>query len=95
MQERISRLLEKIRASKEPVTDAVIGSPSHESTTFPEPGGRKKRRSLILVVEDPCSLLQGIFDRKESGLFYDSLAFPAASGGECARFCGSSSSFGK
>jgi hypothetical protein len=37
----------------------------------------------------PCSKLQGIFDRKECGLFYDSLAYPAASGGECARFSGS------
>jgi len=37
----------------------------------------------------PCSLLQGIFDRKESGLFCDSLAYPAARGGECARFRGS------
>ena len=26
-------------------------------------------------IEDPCSKLQGIFDRKECGLFYDSLAF--------------------
>jgi len=40
-------------------------------------------------IEDPCSKLQGIFDRKEFGLFSDSLASPAASGGECARFCGS------
>jgi hypothetical protein len=37
----------------------------------------------------PCSKRQGIFDRKECGLFYDSLAYPAASGGECARFRGS------
>jgi hypothetical protein len=28
-----------------------------------------------LPIEDPCSKLQGIFDRKECGLFYDSLAF--------------------
>jgi len=41
------------------------------------------------VIKDPCSKLQGIFDRKESSLFSDSLAYPAASGGECARFCGS------
>jgi hypothetical protein len=41
------------------------------------------------IFEAPCSKLQGIFDRKECGLFYDSLAYPAASGGECARFCGS------
>jgi hypothetical protein len=40
-------------------------------------------------IEDPCSKLQGIFDRKECGLFYDSLSYPAASGGECARFRGS------
>jgi hypothetical protein len=40
-------------------------------------------------IEDPCSKLQGIFDRRECGLFYDSLAYPAASGGECARFRGS------
>jgi hypothetical protein len=40
-------------------------------------------------IEDPCSKLRGIFDRKECGLFYDSLAYPAASGGECARFRGS------
>jgi hypothetical protein len=40
-------------------------------------------------IEDPCSKLQGIFDRKECGLFYDSLAYPAASGGECARSRGS------
>ncbi|HSO62498.1 MAG TPA: hypothetical protein VLR50_15810 [Desulfobacterales bacterium] len=37
----------------------------------------------------PCSKLQGIFDRKESALFYGPLAYPAASGGECARFRGS------
>jgi hypothetical protein len=41
------------------------------------------------TIENPCSKLQGIFDRKECGLFYDSLAYPAASGGECARFRGS------
>jgi hypothetical protein len=28
-------------------------------------------------------------DRKECGLLYDSLAYPAASGGACARFRGS------
>jgi hypothetical protein len=27
------------------------------------------------MIEDPCSKQQGIFDRKECGLFYDSLAF--------------------
>jgi hypothetical protein len=37
----------------------------------------------------PCNKLQGIFDCKECGLYYDSLAYPAANGGECARFCGS------
>jgi len=26
-------------------------------------------------IEDPCSKLRGIFDSKECGLFYDSLAF--------------------
>jgi hypothetical protein len=29
--------------------------------------------------EDPCSKLQGIFDRKECGLFYDSLTFAVQS----------------
>jgi hypothetical protein len=37
-------------------------------------------------IEAPCSKLQGIFDRKEFCLFLGSLANPAASGGECARF---------
>jgi hypothetical protein len=45
--------------------------------------------TLKSLIEDLCSKLQGIFDRKESSLFSDSLAYPAASGGECARFCGS------
>jgi hypothetical protein len=27
------------------------------------------------AIEDPCSKLQGIFNRTECGLFYDSLAF--------------------
>ena len=49
----------------------------------------RKYRLKVTGIEDPCSKLQGIFDRKECGLFYDSLAYPAASGGECARFCGS------
>jgi hypothetical protein len=43
----------------------------------------------LIAIEDPCSKLQGIFDRKECCLFYDSLAYSAASGGECARFRGS------
>jgi hypothetical protein len=41
------------------------------------------------VIEAPCSKLQGIFDRKECRHFLDSLAYPAASCGECARYCGS------
>jgi hypothetical protein len=48
--------------------------------------GRLCNKSKLKI---PCSKLQGIFDRKECGLFYDSLAYPAASGGECARFRGS------
>jgi hypothetical protein len=36
---------------------------------------------------------QEIFDRKECGLFYDSPAYPAASGGECARFRASETEF--
>jgi hypothetical protein len=50
-----------------------------------------QRRWKNVIFEDPCSKLQGIFDRKECGLFYDSLAHPAAIGGECARFRGSNS----
>jgi len=44
----------------------------------------KLRTDLRFAIElkIPCSKLQGIFDRKECGLFYDSLAYPAASGGE-------------
>ena len=40
-------------------------------------------------IEEPRRKRRGIFDRKEFGLFLDSLADPAASGGECARCCGS------
>jgi hypothetical protein len=32
--------------------------------------------SFFGQIEDPCSKLQKIFDRKECGLFYDSLACP-------------------
>jgi hypothetical protein len=42
------------------------------------------------IIEEPRSKLRGIFDRKELGLFFVSLANPAASGGECTRCCGSS-----
>ena len=49
--------------------------------------------NLNLGIEEPCSKLQGIFDCKEFCLFFDSLAFPAAtrlsssksSCGECTR----------
>jgi hypothetical protein len=41
-------------------------------------------------IEEPRNKLRGIFDRKELGLFFASLANPAASGGECTRCCGSS-----
>jgi hypothetical protein len=41
------------------------------------------------IIEEPRSKLRGIFDRKELGLFFVSLANPAASGGECTRCCGS------
>ena len=41
------------------------------------------------IIEDPCSKLQGIFDRKECSLLKNSITYPAASGGECARFRGS------
>jgi hypothetical protein len=40
----------------------------------PEPNSKFEARNPKQI-EDPCSKLQGIFDRKESGLFYDSLAF--------------------
>jgi hypothetical protein len=41
-------------------------------------------------IEEPRSKLRGIFDRKELGLFFVSLANPAASGGVSTRCCGSS-----
>ena len=34
----------------------------------------------------PCSKLQGIFDRKEYGLFYDSLAYPPQAAGNALAF---------
>jgi hypothetical protein len=40
------------------------------------------------AIEIPCSKLQGIFDRVEFCLFYDSVAYPAANSGKCARLCG-------
>jgi hypothetical protein len=49
----------------------------------------------MMGIEEPRSKLRGIFDRKELGLFFDSLANPAASGGECTRCCGSISYFVK
>ena len=54
----------------------------------------QRRRSERALIEAPCSKLQGIFDRKECGLFFDSLAYPAAIGGECARFRGSAKPHG-
>jgi len=44
----------------------------------------------IVVIEEPRSKLLGIFDCKEFCQFFDSLANPAASCGECARCCSSS-----
>jgi hypothetical protein len=41
------------------------------------------------LIEDLCSELQGIFNRKECGLYYDSLAPLAASGEGGERFRGS------
>ncbi|MGD9310211.1 MAG: hypothetical protein PVG51_13785, partial [Desulfosarcina sp.] len=38
-----------------------------------------------LRIEEPRSELRGIVDRKEFCLLFDSLAYPAASDGECAR----------
>jgi hypothetical protein len=31
-------------------------------------------KKSLFTIEAPCSKLQGIFDRKECGLFYDALA---------------------
>ena len=45
-------------------------------------------------IEAPRSKLWGIFDRKEVCYFSDSLANPAASCWECARFCGSGEQLG-
>ena len=39
-----------------------------------------------LRIEDHCSKLQGIFDRKECGLFYDSLAYPPQAAGNALAF---------
>ncbi len=39
----------------------------------------------VVFFEAPCSKLQESFDCKEFCLFFDSLANPAASCGECAR----------
>jgi hypothetical protein len=41
------------------------------------------------MIDDPCRKRQGIFDRKDFRFLFDSLANPAASSGECARFRGS------
>jgi hypothetical protein len=50
---------------------------------------QRRAADSAAVIEALCSKLQGIFDRRESGLFSESFAYPAASGGECARFYGS------
>jgi hypothetical protein len=41
---------------------------------------------IHLAIEAPCSKLHGIFDCKELAILYGSLANPAASYGECARW---------
>jgi hypothetical protein len=52
---------------------------------IPGIGPKTERRFWDSGMEEPCSKLQGIFDCKEFCQFFDSLAYPAASCGVCAR----------